>query len=469
MVSRVSSFFFKLFLFCLICNVFVICLYPGLINSFCEPFIKGSAVPINTELDKKYEELRRQYRTLVINDPEVRDASLWDSLATDFEIFLSDPSLRADSKYKPKVIYLLGRLFEQRESVRASSIRQSVKENRRSEILFKKLVQEFPDDELSDDALLALSRIYHQSGRYFDERQVLIRIIGEYPSGNTLYQAKRSLDDLYDSGKIKPEQGGPRQLIIERDRTLPIDRVFKERSTPPAPALVIGSLENKYPVVMIDPGHGGDEDGALGPGGIREKDIVLSISRMLKKRLQTETKVRVLLTRSGDETLTLQERTSKANQANAELFVSIHANASEYKTGKGVETYYLDNTNDKSSLRLAERENFVEGAPRTDLSFIVSDFIQGIKMDDSISAAHLINASLVKNLSRSFDSVKNLGVKKAPFYVLVGAHMPCVLVEVSFIDHPVEGRRLATTRYQQVAADGIFEGIMGYLRKKGRI
>jgi N-acetylmuramoyl-L-alanine amidase len=175
------------------------------------------------------------------------------------------------------------------------------------------------------------------------------------------------------------------------------------------------------------------------------------------------------MTRTGDEVVSLADRTRIANEAKAELFISIHANASEYKTSKGVETYYLDNTDDKSSLKLAERENFTAVGETKGVGFIVSDFIQAVKIDDSISLAHLIHDNLYGGLSKSFDGVKDLRVKKAPFFVLVGAHMPCVLVEVSFIDHPVEGRRMADPRYQAVVADGIYSGVKAYLKKKERI
>jgi len=207
----------------------------------------------------------------------------------------------------------------------------------------------------------------------------------------------------------------------------------------------------------------------LGPDGIQEKNVTLAVSRMVRDRLRETGRVRVQLTRTGDETLKLSDRTNQANEIKADIFVSIHANASEYKSSRGVETYYLDNTNDKSSLRLAERENLVTGGEsRSALSFIISDFIQSVKMDDSISLAHLTQDSIVASLKKKYPKIKDLGVKRAPFYVLVGAHMPCILTEISFIDHPEEGVLLSTTKYQQLVADGIFQGIVSFLEKKGR-
>ena len=218
---------------------------------------------------------------------------------------------------------------------------------------------------------------------------------------------------------------------------------------------------------MIDPGHGGTELGAIGGKGFYEKDVVLNISLMLDEFLRERLRVRTVLTRARDTHIPLADRTKLANHEKADLFVSVHANASEYKTAKGIETYYLDNTNDKSSLKLARRENKSLEIPKgTDLSFMISDLIQNAKLDESISLAHYVQDELYGSLARYFEGVKDLGVKKAPFFVLVGAHMPCVLVEVSFIDHPVEGKRLRSRRYQKLVAMGIYQGIRNFFEKQ---
>ncbi len=406
---------------------------------------------------ERYEELRSHYRSLVIHDPGISEISLWKETKEKFEKALTSPEFQKERVYTPRILYLLGRLNEQ-VHIRG----KDAGAGSRAEKLFERIVSEFPGDELADDALLALSRIYHRDKRYQDEKKVLERILGEYSSGSTISHARKALEVLSSLGI----DGDPKEsdLTLEEEFVLP-----KEETSPSMDAGKISSLENKYPVVVIDPGHGGSEDGAHGPEGMKEKEIVLAISKMIQSKFHATTTVRVYLTRQGDENLPLQERTRIANELGADLFVSVHANASPYKTRKGIETYYLDNTDDKSSLRLAERENLAGNISQKSLSFIISDFIQGIKMDDSITAAHLIQANLVGELRHSYDSIKDLGVKKAPFYVLVGAHMPCVLVEVSFIDHPVEGRRLKTERYQRVVADGVYKGIFSYLSKKGRL
>lgn len=423
-------------------------------------FLFSTNVRSDVSLSDAYDSVRASYRKLVISDPAVVDKSLWYQGRVDLENLLNSEVMRYDRVYRPRALYLLGRLNEQ------LFVRGRERDAKsRAEKAFNEITQYFSGDELADDALLGIARLYFKDQRYKEQYKFLNRILSDYPESNSAGHAKTAIQSLYASELIeKNKDKGNGPLLFEKD-----SGTRAEKKRPEAPSLVIASLENKYPVVLIDPGHGGTEDGAVGPGGIKEKDIVLAISERVRARLQAETKVRVSLTRADDSHISLADRTKHANEIGAELFVSIHANASEYKTRRGIETYYLDNTDDKSSLRLAERENLVADTPSTDLSFIISDFIQGIKMDDSITAAHVIHSSLVKELSRNFDGMKDHGVKRAPFYVLVGAHMPCVLVEVSFIDHPIEGRLLATERYQRHIADGVFEGILAYLQKKGRL
>lgn len=226
-------------------------------------------------------------------------------------------------------------------------------------------------------------------------------------------------------------------------------------------------LLGNAPVIVIDPGHGGVEEGAKGVTGALEKNVVLSISLELEKLLKTKSKITPILTRRTDVDISLAKRTEIANTNNADLFVSIHANASVTRKLNGVETYYLDNTDDHASLKLAARENAtIKKGTEGDLEFILSDLIQTGKLDESISLAHYLQQDLISNVKKVYPEIKDLGVKKAPFYVLVGAHMPCVLVEVSFIDHQLEGRLLADKKYQKLIASALYEGIVRFLVKK---
>ena len=272
---------------------------------------------------------------------------------------------------------------------------------------------------------------------------------------------------------LKPEQPSLKQEAPKRGFW---DKIWNRKTS----AEKAGVVERKKrfevsdpnaPLIVIDPGHGGEDLGAEASDGTPEKEVVLNISFYLDELLRERLGVRTLLTRARDVFIPLPERAQMANAKGADLFISIHANASRYKSASGIETYYLDNTNDKSSLKLAKRENasIKFGGQNDDLSFILSDLIQNAKLDDSISLAHHLQRQLYKTVKRYYPGVKNLGVKKAPFYVLVGAHMPCVLTEVSFIDHPKEGARLLTVRYQKLIAEAIYRGLRSYLeRNKNR-
>lgn len=229
------------------------------------------------------------------------------------------------------------------------------------------------------------------------------------------------------------------------------------------------AAEPKYRV-MIDPGHGGRDPGAVGVGGLEEKTVVLDVSRKLGRKLEARLPVEVLFTRTSDVFVPLPERTARANAANVNLFLSIHANASENAHAQGVETYYLNNTNDRATIRLARMENGLgpmQAVQHEDptLSLLLSDLVQNQKVDGSIALANAIQTSLVPQVSRRHRQVRNLGVKKGPFYVLVGAHMPCVLVEVSFLTHRVQGRLLRSTDYREAIAEGIFEGVAQFIHQ----
>ena len=222
--------------------------------------------------------------------------------------------------------------------------------------------------------------------------------------------------------------------------------------------------------IMIDPGHGGRDPGAVGIGGLEEKTVVLAISKRLGKKLVSRLPVEVVYTREKDAFIPLPERTARANAAGADLFLSIHANASKNPQAQGVETYYLNNTNDRATIRLASLENGLRDVQpaehkESELSYILSDLIQNGKAEESLSLAHALQTSMITHVSKRHSRVRNLGVKKGPFYVLVGAHMPCVLVEVSFLTHRLQGKLLRSSVYREAIAEGLFQGIARFMRE----
>ncbi|MSP40597.1 MAG: N-acetylmuramoyl-L-alanine amidase [Deltaproteobacteria bacterium] len=227
----------------------------------------------------------------------------------------------------------------------------------------------------------------------------------------------------------------------------------------PAPAAAAPSGIRK---IVLDPGHGGKDPGAIGVGGSAEKDIVLAIAKKLAAKLQKELGVQVVLTRKSDRFVALENRTAIANAEDADLFISLHMNASVNGEAHGIETYYLDNTSDEAALRLAARENGTSRKNVSDLQFILSDMTQNMKLEDSISLAHRLQKSAVSGMAKPLGEVKDLGVKKALFYVLVGARMPSVLVEMGFVTHRNEGRIMSQASAQDVMVEALMRGIQEY-------
>lgn len=222
--------------------------------------------------------------------------------------------------------------------------------------------------------------------------------------------------------------------------------------------------------IVIDAGHGGHDPGAVGPKGLYEKDVVLDIALKLKKILMQDPLNEVFLTRDKDIFLPLEERTAIANKKNADLFVSIHANASPRRKAKGIETYLLNWTDDEEAMRVAARENAISLKKMKAMSrqmdiveVIKSDLMRENKRDESIKLANYIQRSMVSNLENNYKNVLDLGVKQALFYVLFGAKMPSVLVEVSFISNPEEEKLLSQDSYRMEIAKAIAEGLNRYV------
>ncbi len=215
-------------------------------------------------------------------------------------------------------------------------------------------------------------------------------------------------------------------------------------------------------VVMIDPGHGGKDPGATGPTGLREKDVVLAIGRMVREKLSRLPGFDVRMTRNSDVFIPLEERTGMANETNADIFVSLHINASRNRKVKGISTYVLSRASDKEALELAARENGVSVKKLSEVRFIIDDLSTYGRKKESLKLAKTVNDAIVRNISSRHGPVHDLGLKQAPFYVLVGARMTAVLVETSFISNRSEEQRLRRRSYQETIADSVVEAIRYY-------
>ena len=222
--------------------------------------------------------------------------------------------------------------------------------------------------------------------------------------------------------------------------------------------------------VVVDAGHGGHDPGAIGPRRVREKDVTLAMARRLAKRLRAAG-FEVVLTRKDDRFLALEERTAIANTSGGDLFVSIHANAHPRRNRSGVETYFLNVADDRYAARLAARENGVDVSDRGDgdVGRILTDLDAKASADSSRQLAGIVQRELTAGVRSRVGEVRDLGVKSALFYVLLGARMPAVLVETAFISNRVEERRLASERYQEEVAAGITRAVTAFARSEARV
>lgn len=241
---------------------------------------------------------------------------------------------------------------------------------------------------------------------------------------------------------------------------------------PPAPSSSGYSLVRQLGLgvkrIVLDPGHGGSDPGCISRSGLKEKDVALDLARRLKVLLETQGKFEVFLTRDTDLTLPLEKRTALANQKRADLFISIHLNASPRKNRTGVETFYLNFSPDPAVNELAARENASSNKNIRDMKLIVDKIIKNSKYEESRDLAEKIHKHLLQHLKQNFGPRDDLGVKGGPFWVLIGSEMPAVLVEASHLSNAKEEAALKTEIYRQAVAVGLFRGIMEYVKSLGK-
>ena len=232
---------------------------------------------------------------------------------------------------------------------------------------------------------------------------------------------------------------------------------------------LIRALGLKIGKIVIDPGHGGHDTGTIGPHGLLEKNLVLDVSRRLGKLLQARLGADVVFTRRDDTFIPLETRTAIANQEQADLFVSVHANSSRDPDARGVETYYLNFTSSSEALEVAARENAASDKSIHELQDLVKKIALKEKIEESREFASDIQDSLHSGLAAKAPGIRDRGVKKAPFVVLIGANMPSILAEISFISNPGDERRLKTAAYRQRIAEALYRGIANYVNGLGGV
>ena len=253
---------------------------------------------------------------------------------------------------------------------------------------------------------------------------------------------------------------GPDRIVIE------VGRPAAPGAPAPVPAPAGGASSGV--TIVIDPGHGGSETGAVGPAGLQEKDVTLQIARRLAATLPRALFCRVVLTREGDSAVSLDDRTAVANHEKADLFLSLHANSSRAPGAHGSETYYLSlEASDKLSQEIAQRENEAGPAPAGaearpgDLDFILWDLAQSAHLKESSELAEAAQEEL-----NAVSGTQNRGIKQAPFRILVGATMPAVLVETAFISNAEEEKKLGSAVFQQSVADAVARAVARYFARR---
>jgi N-acetylmuramoyl-L-alanine amidase len=280
------------------------------------------------------------------------------------------------------------------------------------------------------------------------------------------------------AGNIEPDTNGKNDSLIRTPQPAATLKVSKTNSksdldqpaiapqpTHDGQSTLTRALGLKIGRIVIDAGHGGHDTGTIGPTGLMEKDLCLDVAlrlgKIIKQRLPG---AEVVFTRSDDSFIPLEERTAIANEAHADLFISIHANSSQDHGARGIETYYLNLKGSPEAMEVAARENAVANVGIHDLEDLVKKIARNEKIDESREFAEDIQASLSQRVQKANKTVKNRGVRKAPFVVLIGADMPSILTEISFLSNPADEQLLKQPENRQRVAEGLYQGVASYLQ-----
>ena len=265
-----------------------------------------------------------------------------------------------------------------------------------------------------------------------------------------------------DATTAKPESSGDLKPAPAVPSKAPAPTVSGSRTLTRALGLKIARI-------VIDPGHGGHDTGTIGPTGLREKDLVLDVGKRLKTLLEEKTGAEVIMTRSDDTYIPLEERTAIANEKGADLFISIHANASRDKRVRGIETYYLNFTADPEALEVAGRENATSQESVHQLQDLIKKIALSEKIKESQDFAAKVQREVHLTLRQLTGAQRNRGVKKAPLVVLIGANMPSILAEISFLSNPNDERLLKNSTHRERIADALHRGISRYAENLGGV
>ncbi|WP_022853182.1 N-acetylmuramoyl-L-alanine amidase [Thermodesulfatator atlanticus] len=257
----------------------------------------------------------------------------------------------------------------------------------------------------------------------------------------------------------------PPRLVIDL-----VGHPAKKKGCPPPPKIINGDISLAQQLglcinrIVIDPGHGGKDPGCR-RGRLKEKHIVLEVSKRLAAKLKKRLGCEVVLTRNRDVFIPLEQRTAIANMKGADLFISVHVNSSPNRRAYGLETYYLNFASDEEAMRVAALENAASTHSMSELQDLLKGILLNTKLEESQRLAEAVQKNLVSCVKKRYRYVKDRGVRTAPFIVLIGTRMPAVLVEIGFVSNKMEYRRLQSPKYLDLVADGIARGIEEYVRQ----
>ena len=313
--------------------------------------------------------------------------------------------------------------------------------------------------EAKSNSLMEVASLSDQPGRVEATRRPTSRPISAVVKEGAADRSQSSGDD---DESLSPSSGSIRRTRRSRAEIAAAVPARAAVPTADGETSLVRALGLKIGRIVIDAGHGGHDSGTLGYGGIEEKNVVLDVALRLGKLLHERLGAQIIYTRSDDTFIPLETRTAIANKAQADLFLSIHANSSPDESARGVETYYLNFTTQLDALEVAARENAVSDQSIHQLSDLVKKIALKDKIAESREFATDVQESLYSGLEKGNPGLKDRGVKKAPFVVLIGANMPSILAEISFVTNPNDARELEEPAYRERVAESLYRGVARY-------
>ncbi|MFN0062906.1 MAG: N-acetylmuramoyl-L-alanine amidase [Myxococcaceae bacterium] len=440
-----------------------------------------------------YQEAAKSYYALKRDAGRRRFRHSWLNVAEKFE---SVAKRHPKSNQAPRALFTAAQLYED-----LSRISLMPADLSKAAGAYQKLTTTHAKHRLADDAALALAKLELERRSHHDKAlEVAQNALKCLPRGDRARELRDLVSNLKahapaparvarrktPEAKAKPNDSAEVAAADVRDaeeaEDAEIGEARKVADVPEAPSRRLAyvaphdageptlaeQLGLKVRRVVIDPGHGGHDSGALGRRGTREKDVALDIAKKVAETLEGQG-LEVVLTRDDDRFVSLEGRAQVANEARGDLFVSIHCNAAASRKLRGVETYTLNLSSDRYAIRLAARENSSSEKGMSDLQFILADLATKANTDESERLAHQVQSHIVSGLRASYEGVKDLGTKEALFYVLLGVKMPAILVETSFLSHAEEENRLASARYRSDMARAVAKGIEAFLGRRDRL